>query len=117
MYDPETAASPAARDRDALVMTTLPMRSSPMPLQIMLRASRSDGRLHIEVANTGKLGESYGRPAVGDLDTGIGLANVRERLAHAYPDQHLFTVSGDGEWVRAVMILEQDLSRKDVERT
>ncbi len=89
------------------------MRTSPMPLRIVLRASMSGRQLRIEVANTGELVEAEHQHEGGALDTGIGLTNVRERLAHAFPDRHDFCVSHDGEWVRAVLTIDQTPSGSD----
>lgn len=83
------------------------MRTSPTPLRVVLRAAKSEGQLHIEVANTGKLAHEDSRHAVGDPDTGIGIANVRERLEHAHPGNHHFEMFQDGDWVRAVLKINQ----------
>jgi hypothetical protein len=93
------------------------MRTSSMPLRVVLQAAMSDGRLHIEVANTGKLVEGNGQQAVGYRDTGIGLANVRERLEHAYPGNHHFEMIQDGDWVRALVNINQTPRELDAEGT
>lgn len=52
-----------------------------------------DGALVIEVANTGRWTSPNG--------TGLGLANVRARLAHAFPGRHEFQIDEQDGWVRA----------------
>jgi two-component system LytT family sensor kinase len=62
--------------------------------------------LHIEIENTGKLG---GAATSRRRRPGIGLENVRRRLALHYPGRHQFTLSdGDGgtDKVVATLVLE-----------
>jgi len=83
------------------------MRTSPAPLQVRIEARRDHGDLHIEVANTGRLEarESQGEGLDG---TGIGLRNVSERLVQLYPGRHRLDVAQDGDWVRAIIRLEEE---------
>jgi LytS/YehU family sensor histidine kinase len=55
----------------------------------------------MEVANTGRLG------AGGNGEAGVGLANLRRRLSLEYPGRHRFALAQDGDWVRAVIELEE----------
>jgi LytS/YehU family sensor histidine kinase len=92
------------------------MRTSPMPLQVRLRACLEDGRLVIEVANTGELAEPDPTQQSQPADMGIGLQNVRDRLAHSYPDRHEFEVFQDGDWVRAIISIDQHSGWRDGKR-
>jgi two-component system, LytTR family, sensor kinase len=83
------------------------LETSPRPLRVEVRARREDGKLLIEVANTGRwLGE--GEHPVGGNGTGTGLRNLRERLRHIYPDRHTLSVGEREGWVRAAMTLRLD---------
>ena len=66
--------------------------------RISLSAQRIGQRLRLTVSDTGpglqatkgqtKLPASFGRP----VSTGVGLANIRDRLAQAYGEDHLFEI-------------------------
>jgi two-component system, LytTR family, sensor kinase len=79
------------------------------PVELRVRAALVGDVLEVEVANTGGL-----RPAplhaVGGhgavQGTGTGLANIRERLAHAFPGRHRFELHEDDGWVRATLSVE-----------
>ncbi len=90
------------------------MGTSPRPLQVRIEARVDGNDLQIEVANTGVLAaEAADTPggADGPDGAGIGLENVRERLARLYPDAHRFEVAQHGDWVRAVIEIRQPLPR------
>lgn len=71
------------------------------PLRIRLRAGiAEEGRLRIEVENSGTLRERGAAPRPG---SGVGLRNVRERLAHHYPGTHRFTLEASEGLVRATI--------------
>ena len=85
------------------------------PLRVRLEASVAGDVLRVEVWNTGALAR---RPANGGGDlgfadlsgseaagTGIGVRNVRERLAHLFPGRHRFELSDQNGWVRALVEL------------
>jgi two-component system LytT family sensor kinase len=82
------------------------MRTSGLPLRVSLTAQRKDGRLRIQVANTGKLTADRAEPARAP-DTGIGLRNVRERLEQLYPGRHRLDLQQDGDWVRVSLEVMQ----------
>lgn len=66
-------------------------------------AIRAEGdALHIAVTNTGALVPA----AVTEGRTGIGLANIRRRLALHYPGRHAFTLAEAGGQVAARLTLE-----------
>lgn len=67
------------------------MKTSNMPLNIIIDAEVKERRLIIEVKNSGKWiaineGNEY-------YSTGTGINNIRNRLEFAYPDKHSFAIS------------------------
>jgi hypothetical protein len=66
-------------------------------LQIRLRGHAEAGTVCIEVANTGRWLEAASTPD----STHIGLENLRERLAHAFPQGHELTTEAGNGWVIA----------------
>ncbi|MFN8010246.1 MAG: histidine kinase [Holophagaceae bacterium] len=68
-----------------------------------LRALRDGDELRLEVRNTGAdLGSPARGPADrGPADHGVGLGNLRARLALAYGDRAGFTLSREGAWTAA----------------
>ena len=69
---------------------------------VRLSAHREgDGALVLAVANTGEWVEPATKKTVTSL--GIGLENLRERLARHYPRAHELTVSHTGGWVTVVL--------------
>jgi anti-sigma regulatory factor (Ser/Thr protein kinase) len=94
------------------------MRTSPLPLRIRISADVADGRLRMDVSNsgqwmdrpdaersgTGGAGPSSGTgPASG---TGMGLDNVRKRLQSVFPGRHKFEIERreDGVTVRIELV-------------
>ena len=75
------------------------IRTSPAPLRVEVAASAEDGRLVVEVRNTGRWCEPLADPVQNGL--GVGLANVRQRLERLYPGRHRFEVGQQDGWVRA----------------
>ncbi|MCP3136289.1 sensor histidine kinase [Pyxidicoccus xibeiensis] len=74
------------------------------PVELRIRAAVVGNVLEVEVANTGRWVEPGApSPVVG---TGTGLANVRERLEHAFPGRHRFGLREDDGWVRASLSVE-----------
>lgn len=75
------------------------------PLALRVRAALDGGTLTLAVANTGTLRgpdrPGSPPPAAPGAGAGIGLRNVRARLALAYPGRHAFTLAQEGEWVVA----------------
>ncbi len=67
------------------------MKTSNMPLTIYINAEVKEGRLIIEVKNSGKwiaTGQSNEY-----YSTGTGINNIKNRLEFAYPDKHSLTIS------------------------
>jgi hypothetical protein len=79
------------------------MTNNSGPLKICIAARMQDGRLVVEIANTGQLDS---RPQTNGGGTHIGLRNVRERLAKLYPDKSSFSLRQDGAWIRATIEME-----------
>ncbi len=102
----EIAASAAAEPIPAFLIHPLVenaikhgMMNGAAPMQLHISAERRNNRLRLEVANTGKMQESIN-------GTGIGLKNVRERLAQLFPDRHSFQLTETDGWIRAVIEIE-----------
>lgn len=70
------------------------------PLQLKISAHVEPDKLVIEVANTGRL-----RPPATTNGTGVGLNNIRARLAQHFPNGSRFDLREDGDWIRAVIEL------------
>jgi two-component system, LytTR family, sensor kinase len=77
------------------------MTNNSGPLKICIAARIRDGRLVVEIANTGRLDTK-----TNGAGTQIGLRNVRERLAKLYPDKSSFSLRQDGAWIRATIEME-----------
>lgn len=80
------------------------MKTNQAPLRLEVKVTRSMDELQIRVSNTGRLltpGELTGDSAQ------VGLRNIRERLALAYPERHSFTLEEAGGWVHAVIKLKE----------
>jgi two-component system LytT family sensor kinase len=75
------------------------MRNDLSPLIIRITARPRNDGLHVEVANSGHLND--GVPD--DHGTGIGLRNVRERLARLYPERSRFSLVEDDGFVKATI--------------
>jgi two-component system LytT family sensor kinase len=80
------------------------MTNNSGPLKICIEARIREGRLVVEIANTGRLDAKS--PQTNGAGTHIGLRNVRERLAKLYPDKSSFTLRQDGAWIRATIEIE-----------
>ena len=76
------------------------MRTSDMPLKLLIRAKIKDEYLYLSIENTGRWVEASsaggGRPP-------IGLANLRERLAVFYGDDFSFETSVKDGWVQVAI--------------
>ena len=87
------------------------------PLRVRLAATVAGDVLRVEVWNTGSLvarapndarrgdaGFANQAPTVGS-GAGIGVRNVRERLARLFPGRHRFELTDERGWVRALIEL------------
>ena len=71
-------------------------KTSPKPLRLRMHVSQlPTGSLMIEVANTGTWVEEEDARKFG----GIGLGNVRKRMALLYPDRHRIDMNAENGWV------------------
>ncbi|NIJ50687.1 hypothetical protein FHS84_004084 [Rhizomicrobium electricum] len=77
------------------------MKSDVLPLRLRVEITRHEQTLSIRVSNTGRLNA----PASNE-DTGIGLKNIRERLALAFPERHSFRLDEKDGWVTAEIELQ-----------
>ena len=90
-------------------------RDSDGPLRVRLDARLLGDALRVEVWNTGSLvsrapTDSYRDAGLVDSttsasNTGIGVRNVRERLARLFPGRHRFELTDERGWVRALIEL------------
>ncbi len=72
--------------------------TSPEVLNVSLRTARgADGSVMIEIANTGRWTPAGEPRSVSS--NGIGLDNLRARLARAFPGTHTFTTESRDGWV------------------
>lgn len=68
---------------------------------IAIRAHRRDGEIMLQVADNGP-----GVRNEGTVTEGVGLGNIRARLAQLYPEAHRFTLeSGDGGGTIATVVI------------
>ena len=75
------------------------MKTSPLPLRISVEAFVADGDLHVRVGNTGRWVDPAKAEQLDLRGTGTGLANIRARLANAYPGRHSLEVVEKDGWV------------------
>ena len=82
------------------------MQTSRLPLSLEISAEAKNDELHLSVINTGKwIAADNG---ANSKSAGIGLANVRQRLEHAFPQKHRFDVFERDGRVHAVMEIVRD---------
>ncbi len=75
------------------------MKTSPLPLRVSVEAFVADGDLHVRVGNTGRWVDPAKAEQPDLRGTGTGLANIRARLANAYPGRHSLEVVEKDGWV------------------
>jgi hypothetical protein len=68
------------------------MQTSPLPLVIEVKAHSQNGSLQLAVVNSGKLMTKPRADVPTSNGAGIGLENVRQRLAQTFPARHRFDV-------------------------
>lgn len=85
------------------------MQTTVLPLRIKLAAHRENGNLCVTVSNSGSWVRAtnpsqpiYARGA------GVGLENVRQRLASKFPNKHVFDVYEADGWVHAAIKIAID---------
>lgn len=82
------------------------MANNTAPLELCLKARAAGGSLYVEVANTGRLSNAAADKH--SNNTGIGLQNVRKRLAQLFPERSRFRVFEDNGWIRAVIEIDPE---------
>ncbi len=113
LLDVEFACEPALDPEPLPYFLLLPLvenalkygrATSPDRVGLRLSARRGDDEaLVLEVGNSGQWVEPDARKSVSSL--GIGLENLRERLARHYPDLHRLEISHTGGWVTVTLRL------------
>lgn len=73
-------------------------------LQVRISVQRVEDRVEFEVANTGTLTPPLGAVLAGRA--GVGVRNLRERLAQLFPDRHSFGLEERDGWVVARIAIE-----------
>ena len=68
------------------------MQTSPMPLQILLKAEVSKQTLALEICNSGYWVEENSEQGMPNQGTGTGLKNIKQRLENAYPGRYFFKI-------------------------
>jgi LytS/YehU family sensor histidine kinase len=81
------------------------MDTSPMPLEIEVKAKVSNNKLRVEVNNSGKWVEDQN--SKNNNRTGTGIEIVRERLQHSYPDNHYFKIEKGNSKVSVIIELSE----------
>ena len=89
------------------------LRDSLQPATIRLKTDCEDGTLHILVENT--IAPTSRESSSGGF--GVGLANIKRRLACLYPDQHTFDTKVDGERFVASVSLPSGVSGNGNDRS
>lgn len=78
-------------------------RTSPLPLQIELKVRSENGRLLLEVNNTGKWYEQDRSDKAGG--TNIGISNLKKRLVRFFHSDQELRISCEDGWVRVTIDL------------
>jgi hypothetical protein len=77
------------------------MRTSEMPLRVVIRAGRANDVLEIEVRNTGHWSSDAGDANSG----GVGLENLRSRLDLLYANCHRLKTTDEAGWVSVTVAI------------
>lgn len=85
------------------------MQTTPLPLRIILAANRENGFLCVTVSNSGSwVRATDARQPFNPRGAGVGLENVRQRLASRFPRKHAFDVYEADGWVHAAIKIAVD---------
>lgn len=85
------------------------MQTTVLPLRINVTAQRENGFLCITVSNTGSwVLEANTCQPFNARGAGVGLENVRQRLASTFPNKHIFDVYEADGWVHAAIKIAVD---------
>jgi hypothetical protein len=85
------------------------MRTSAMPLRLLIRAGFTDGTLEIEVRNTGR----WSSDANAAQGQGVGLENLKNRLDLLYPDRYRLKTTEDAGWVSVTVAIPSGSENDD----
>jgi LytS/YehU family sensor histidine kinase len=77
------------------------MKTSSIPLHIIIEIQLIDECLEIKVSNSGHLTNGHTIQDKPPSGTGTGIQNVRQRLEHVYENGYSFTLTEESEWVHA----------------
>jgi LytS/YehU family sensor histidine kinase len=81
-------------------------RNAAKVLCVRVSAWVEDGRMHVEVANTGRLRARAGRATwTGSAEGGLGLANLQERLALVHAGRASLELGEADGWVKVRLLL------------
>jgi two-component system, LytTR family, sensor kinase len=75
------------------------MKTSEMPLRVVVKSRCENQKIIIEVINSGKLIPVEMKDS--SEGTGTGLANIRSRMEYSYPDNYQFSIVQENEFVKA----------------
>jgi LytS/YehU family sensor histidine kinase len=77
------------------------MDTSSMPLQVVVKSEVLDGKLSLQILNSGSWIHDISNS--NRNGTGNGLTIVQQRLKHFYPDDHKFIIRKEDGWVGVVI--------------
>jgi sensor histidine kinase YesM len=84
------------------------MQTSPIPLKIEINAKAKNGKLAVDVVNTGYMIENNKTQNNEENSTRTGLQNVRKRLEQVFPGKHKFGIYQENGWVHANFEIDRD---------
>ncbi|HEX8735493.1 MAG TPA: histidine kinase [Pyrinomonadaceae bacterium] len=85
------------------------MQTTVLPLRIKLTVNRENKVLCVTVSNTGSwVRAANARQPFNARGAGVGLENVRQRLASRFPNKHVFDVYEADGWVHAAIKIAVD---------
>jgi len=85
------------------------LRTSPLPLSIRVKAEVRQGRLQVEIINSGSWVKDPGPDGNGVV--GQGLDNVRRRLAESYPGKHHLDIFEKDGFVHVQLSIQNDIRK------
>ncbi len=86
------------------------MRTSPIPLQISIRANIVDDGLVVIVSNTGSWVENERMENEYDFQAGSGLQNVQKRLAKAYPGYYSLKILKSKDQIKVIFRIDKSVN-------
>lgn len=86
------------------------MKTSEMPLRILLKAEVISGKLKIIVSNSGKWIDKENINV--EHGTGTGLANIKSRLEFSYPNNYIFAIKSGKNNVDVIIEINRSVNDK-----